>query len=75
MTAADLLADLQAHGVAIHAAIELLPPSEQPPVVRCPRCGPTAFNDFPIHGGQSVRRDCANCKRFILFPVWYGDSQ
>ncbi len=36
------------------------------------RCGSTTWRDVPIHGGQSVRRDCARCRRFIEFPVWYG---
>ncbi len=36
------------------------------------RCGSTAWRDVPIHDGQSVRRDCGRCGRFIDFPVWYG---
>lgn len=40
-----------------------------PPVCRC---GSTSWHDVPIHGGQSVRRDCAGCRRFIGFPNWYG---
>ncbi|MBX3435417.1 MAG: hypothetical protein KF847_19045 [Pirellulales bacterium] len=36
------------------------------------RCGGTAWRDVPIHGGRSTRRDCAGCRRFIGFPVWYG---
>lgn len=38
----------------------------------CERCGLTETIDVPIHGGQSLRRDCARCGRFIEFPVWYG---
>jgi hypothetical protein len=38
----------------------------------CPRCRSTAFRDVPIHNGQSLRRDCAGCGRFITFVVWYG---
>jgi hypothetical protein len=38
----------------------------------CPRCRSTGFLDVPIHNGQSVRRDCARCGRFIVFVVWYG---
>lgn len=37
----------------------------------CP-CGSTSSCDVPIHDGQSVRRDCAGCGRFVDFPVWYG---
>lgn len=38
----------------------------------CPRCGATKRREVPIHGGKSVRRDCAKCGRFLCFPVWYG---
>ncbi len=38
------------------------------------RCGSTTWCDVPIHGGQSVRRDCGRCGRFIDFPVWYGND-
>lgn len=38
------------------------------------RCGSTRFRCFPIHGGRSVRRDCQKCRRFLDFPVWYGDN-
>jgi hypothetical protein len=37
----------------------------------CP-CGARTWQDMPIHGGQSVRRDCGQCGRFIDFVVWYG---
>jgi hypothetical protein len=36
------------------------------------RCGSTQWRDVPIHGGQSIRRDCARCGRFLSFPLWYG---
>jgi hypothetical protein len=36
------------------------------------RCGSTTWLDVPIHGRQSVRRDCARCGRFIDFSMWYG---
>jgi hypothetical protein len=35
-------------------------------------CGSTTWRDVPIHDGESMRRDCARCGRFIDFPVWYG---
>jgi hypothetical protein len=41
--------------------------------VRC-RCGSTSWEDVPIHNGQSMRRDCVRCGRFIGFPVWYGTA-
>lgn len=38
---------------------------------RC-ECGSLKGIDTPIHGGQSVRRDCKACRTFLDFPVWYG---
>ena len=38
------------------------------------RCGSTTWRDVPIHGGQSVRRDCGRCGRFLDFPVWHGKA-
>lgn len=45
--------------------------AESKPAWRC-RCGSTTWRDFPIHNGLSTRRDCARCRRFLAFPVWYG---
>jgi hypothetical protein len=42
-------------------------------VDRCDRCRSTETVDQPIHGGASVRRDCAACGRFRKFVVWNGD--
>ncbi len=39
------------------------------------RCGGTTWQDVPIHDGQSVRRDCGRCGRFLSFPVWYGQER
>jgi hypothetical protein len=36
------------------------------------RCGSTTWRDVAIHDGQSTRRDCARCGRFIDFSRWYG---
>jgi len=38
----------------------------------CRRCRSTAVRDVPIHNGQSVRRDCAVCARFVGFMLWSG---
>jgi hypothetical protein len=38
------------------------------------RCGSTTWRDIPIHDGQSTRRDCARCRRFIGFTRWYGND-
>jgi hypothetical protein len=43
----------------------------KPAKVIC-RCGSTTSRDVLIHDGQSVRRDCGRCGKFIEFPVWYG---
>src|SRR5690606_36877874 len=40
----------------------------------CRRCGSDQYLDIPIHGGRSLRRDCAKCRRFQCFPLWYGKS-
>jgi hypothetical protein len=36
------------------------------------RCGSTAWRDVLIHDGQSLRRDCGRCGRFLGWPIWYG---
>ncbi len=36
------------------------------------RCGSATWRDVSIHGGQSIRRDCARCGKFLSFPQWYG---
>lgn len=41
----------------------------------CTRCGGTTFDDVRIHGGHSVRRDCAACGLVSSFPKWHGQSQ
>lgn len=54
-------------------------PEQDPPTspAEC-KCGSTRFNDVrldhPPHNGQSVRRDCARCKRTWGFPLWYGQA-
>jgi hypothetical protein len=49
------------------------PPHAGPPTPRCPQCGSCETRDVAIHSGRSVRRDCAQCGRFISFPVWHGE--
>ena len=39
--------------------------------VLCPRCENDEATLHIIHDGDSIRRDCARCGRFIDFPVWY----
>ncbi|MGD9632736.1 MAG: phage/plasmid primase, P4 family [Pirellulales bacterium] len=40
----------------------------------CPKCGHGETRDVPIHGGESLRRDCARCGRFIDFVTWSTKS-
>lgn len=39
----------------------------------CDRCRSTETIDTAIHGGRSIRRDCAVCGRFRKFTIWNGD--
>src|SRR5262245_50020746 len=65
----DLLARLKAHKAAILARLRPEREDESNPK-RTPkkgavcRCGATTWRDVPIHGGQSVRRECGSCGRF-----------
>ena len=45
------------------------------PWTTCDRCGSTDHRDIPIHNGQSARRDCAQCNRFLGWPRWHGRTQ
>jgi hypothetical protein len=38
----------------------------------CRYCGSSDYRDTPIHYGESTRRDCAHCDRYIGFVRWYG---
>jgi hypothetical protein len=65
---AELLALLQAPAIQSHP-IPVMKPTAKPVC----RCGSTVWRDVPIHDGQSMRRDCAGCGRFIDFPIWYRE--
>jgi len=41
----------------------------------CRHCPSREFIDVPIHAGASVRRDCAECGRFVAFVRWYGEER
>jgi hypothetical protein len=41
----------------------------------CPRCGSSDYRDFPVHGGDSIRRDCARCDLCLYYPIWGGTPQ
>ncbi|MFH1264135.1 MAG: hypothetical protein ABIK89_00295 [Planctomycetota bacterium] len=36
------------------------------------QCGSRSYVDVAIHNGQSTRRDCAVCDKFLGFIKWYG---
>jgi hypothetical protein len=38
----------------------------------CRRCFSMHFVDIQIHGGRSIRRDCAQCGLAAGFPMWFG---
>lgn len=79
----DLLYRLKAHKAELLAMLRPAPeavPTLPVPTCEAPakptkavcRCGGTTWRDLPIHGGQSVRRDCGRCRRFMEFAIWYG---
>lgn len=79
----DLLDRLKAHKADLMATLRPAPevsPALPAPTCEAPakpakavcRCGSVTWHDVPIHGGQSTRRDCGRCGRFIDFPVWHG---
>lgn len=57
----SLKARIAEHKTSIASAIQLS---------LCQKCGSQEFIDVTIHGGNSVRRDCAKCGRTAGFPVW-----
>ena len=61
----DLMKRLKAHKAELLAR---LAGSLEPPACRC---GSGRYIDTPIHNGQSTRRDCARCRRFLEFPKWH----
>jgi hypothetical protein len=67
----ELVARLREHKAELLAVLRPEPEATNPASVVC-RCGSTKWTDTPIHGGQSIRRDCQRCGRFLEFPIWYG---
>jgi hypothetical protein len=74
----ELLDQLRIHKVQLLAHLRpkgrletrrAMPTAQAKPVCRC---GSTTWLDVAIHDGQSTRRDCARCGRFIDFSRWYG---
>jgi len=50
------------------------PDADPRPLLACDRCEATEFTDVTTHNGQSIRRDCAHCHRFLGWPRWYGQT-
>ena len=69
---AELVDTLKAHKSELLDLLRGPTVPDQPKAKAVCRCGSTTWQDFPIHRGQSVRRDCGRCGRFLDFPVWYG---
>jgi hypothetical protein len=66
----------QSSGFDIDSAPDAEPiPVAQDSATPACSCGGTTWRDVPIHHGQSIRRDCGRCGRFIDFPIWYGALQ
>jgi hypothetical protein len=57
----------------VHGPVKNVNPLASTTKLAC-RCGSTTWRDVPIHDGQSFRRDCGRCGRFLDFPVWYGSQ-
>ncbi len=76
----DVRASVIDHKAALLAMLrgEALPmanPFADPrPRTKCDRCGSDQCNDVPIHDGQSLRRDCGRCGRFLGWPRWRGKA-
>jgi hypothetical protein len=77
----DMVVRLKAHKAELLALLRPAPavqpqpmPTMKPTAKPVCRCGSTERRNVPIHDGQSVRRDCDKCGRFIDFPVWYGKA-
>jgi hypothetical protein len=66
------------------ASVRVIGPNENPfsrgwgrPLAKpvpgtCRFCKSDKWKDVSIHGGQSIRRDCARCDQFGGHVVWYG---
>ncbi len=67
----DLIGQLRQHKRALLKVLGE-PEALAPGGTRCEHCDSPEFTDMPIHGGQSLRRDCAKCGRYHGFPKWYG---
>lgn len=53
---------------------DLCPFADPTPRDECERCGGRQMVDVKIHGGASLRRDCAICGRFNGWARWGPDA-
>lgn len=58
----ELIDSIKEHHAALREHLQLHGP--------CLRCGSEEHIDVPIHGGRSIRRDCARCHQTKGFSVW-----
>jgi hypothetical protein len=66
----ERLADeVEFHNPERLAQIVLEPEQQESP---CRRCGNRTTYLAILHAGESLRRDCAKCGRFIDFPSWHN---
>ncbi len=65
----ELLERVRAHKAELIEQIATKASAAARPVCRC---GSTKWREAAIHDGQSTRRDCAGCGRFIDFSSWHG---
>lgn len=74
----ELIERLRLHKPAILATLRPTPHQKATTGISehntCPRCKSNRYRDVWIHDGQSIRRDCARCGKFLSFHVWYGQA-
>lgn len=58
--------------------LEYTPPAnpyaDARPIATCDKCGCTQHRDRRIHESRSIIRECARCRRFTGFPLWYSEE-
>jgi hypothetical protein len=76
----DLIADRACDYITDESWSQIWPERSPQPIAMpavagvdcCDRCGATETVSQEIHGGRSVRLDCAACGRFRKFTTWHG---
>jgi len=78
----NLLGRLKVHKTELLAMLRSAPepspalpaPTGDAPANAVCHCGSIVWRDVLIHSGQSIRRDCGRCGRFLEFLNWHGTS-